>query len=570
MTDSYLPPEDDIAFLLEAVLGWRALFELPAYAHADPELGLAVLAEGARLARDVIAPLNAVGDREGCRIVDGRVHVPPAFREAYGQFIAGGWAGLDLPVDLGGQALPRLLCNAFAEMVNGGCVAFGMMPCMVSSAANLLARHADPALARRVVAQLLSGEAGATIVITEPQAGSHVGGLRTRAVRRADGSYRITGAKMFITCGDQDYTSQIHHLVLAVTGGDAGRPALTLFLVPAILFDEPGGRNAVTVTGLEHKMGLRASPTCALGFEGAVGYRIGEEGKGLACLFTMMNRMRLEVAVQGVGIAEAATQRALAYAMERRQGGDPARGIVQYPDVRRMLWRMRALTGAMRALVMAVSLGMDLAEHHGAEQVRREEAELAGFLLPVCKAWMADRAFEGANLGIQVMGGHGYITESGIEQYARDSRVLSIYEGTNGIQALDLVGRKLRRPEAAGYRILVARIAADLARYRADPVLRPLCDPLAEAMGALEEATACLLAADAAAAAAGASTYLHLVGHVAGGWMWLRVAAADATASRRTRHEAAFFYMHGVLPEAHGLARATGAAGAAVAGMELH
>ena len=555
MSRTYIPPTQDITFILSDVLGWGELFKLPKYSQIDADLGRAVIAEGSRFSSEVLSPLNQLGDRQGCRLVDGRVEVPDEFRVAFRQYAEGGWIGLDLPEQFGGQALPISLATAMAEMVNGSCVAFGMMPCMLRAAATLLIEHADSELKEKAVPPIIAGEWGATIVITEPQAGSDVGAIRTCAVKQHDETYLLSGTKIFITCGDQNYTEQILHFVLARTqGAITGTRGLTLFLVPKHPYDQPDKVNYVSVSRLEQKMGLKASPTCVLNFDQAVGYRIGEEGEGLKCLFTMMNLMRLEVGAQSVGIASAATYSAIAYANERKQGGRADTGIIQHADVRRMVATMRCLTEAMRALVLEASFNLDKSLYGKTEIEREDSRLLAEFLLPVCKAWASDHANQVANLGVQVMGGHGYIADEGMEQYVRDCRVLSIYEGTNGIQALDLVMRKLLRKEGRGYALFIQQIEQDIANQANNPELKGLSDDLTKALARLISASDFLVKkgqnslGDVESAA---TPYLFLVGHMAGAWMWLRMAAAATSESplHRAKRASAQFYMEYVLPE---------------------
>lgn len=557
MPENYIPAEQDILFLLNQVVKWNRLFRLPAYSHGDPELGAAVIAEGARFAGELLSSLNQLGDEQGCRLIEDKVEVPEAFRNAFRQLAEGGWLGLDLPEQYGGQALPLTLATAFSEMVNGACLAFGMMPCLSRAAATLLIEHAGSDLKERIVPALISGECGATIVITEPQAGSDVGAIKSYAVEQNDGSYLLTGTKIFITCGDQNYTEQIAHLVLArKKSAEPGTRGLSLFLVPKRDFEQPDLLNNVSVLRLEQKMGLKASPTCVLNFDQAVSYPIGSDGDGLRCLFTMMNLMRLEVAIQGVGIASAATQRAVRYARERQQGGVAGTGIIQHADIRRLLTSMQVYTETMRAMVFEASLNLDLSYHAESDQQRRDNRLLAEFLLPVCKAWISDQAFNVANFGVQVLGGHGFVSDDGMEQYVRDCRVLSIYEGTNGIQALDLVMRKLLQRDGSGYALLVKRIEDDLQLYSGNNALASLSASLTEALTRLKSCTNCLLQASRDSlrdVEAAATPYLYLVGHVTGAWMWLRMAAAAAeNGSRelgRQKYLSAQFYMEYLLPE---------------------
>lgn len=566
MNNSYLPPLNDLRFVLNDVLGYGRLFSLPAFGHADAELADAVLAESARFAASVLAPLNTTGDEQGSRLANGRVETPRGFRDAYWRYVEAGWPGLDMPQEFGGQALPVTLQAACAEMVNGACVAFGMLPLMERAATRLLVAHAPKALVDAIAPSLASGRWGATICISEAQAGSDVGRITTRAERQPDGSYRVTGTKIFITYGDQDLTEQIIHMVLArVPGSPPGTRGLSLFLVPARLLQAngtPGVSNDLTVTRVEHKMGLKASPTCVLNFDGAQAYLVGQENAGLKAMFTMVNTMRLEVAMQGVAVAGAATAKALRYVLERPQGGRPdvpAVAIVEHADVRRMLYLMRARTEAMRALVLEAALQLDLAQA-GPEAQRADALALAEWLLPVCKACGSEAGFEVANLAVQVFGGHGYVADAGVEQYVRDSRVMSIYEGANGIQALDLVMRKLPQDNGKRYSLFTARIRADLDRSSGGVELREIRDAVVDGLLRLDACTDSIAQRVANAsrdAEAGASAYLALVGLVAGGWMWLRMAAAASGDSRL--HEAkralARFYAEYLMPEALTLQR---------------
>ena len=536
---TYRPDVSELLFLLEDVLNWQSLFDLPAYDHADAETGAAVLTEAARFVTEELSPLNRVGDTEGCRLENGRVRVPPAFRAAYDKFAEGGWMALDLPEAIGGQALPVTVNSALSDMLNGACMAFGMHTCSTRAAAHLLVQHAPEPFSTDYAEQLGTGAAVATIVITEPQAGTNVHAMRTRATPAADGSWTLSGTKIFISTGDHDYTDLNLHIVLAKTADAAGKDALSLFVVPTVLPD--GSRNTITTVGIEHKMGLKGSPTCQLSFEDARGWQIGGHGEGLKRMFTMMNLMRMDVAMQSAGVAQAATQLAETYAEERRQGGDPDRGIIQYADVRRMVMEMRTLADAARAMVLETSIQLDLSA-----QGRDDALSLSQFLLPICKAWLSDQAVRIANLGIQIMGGHGYIAESGMEQYARDARIMGIYEGANGIQALDLVMRKLRRSGGAGYDLWAARMHADLAADQSD-----FAQPFAEALALLDAAASDLRDTDPTRAEVAATPFMHLCGIVGMGWMWLRIArAAETRPDAATKTEQARFFMHYLLPEA--------------------
>ncbi len=556
---AYTAPVDDTRFILDEVLDYARLFRLPAFAHGDAETGAAVLREAARFAEGVLAPLNATGDEVGSRLEDGRVVTPPGFAEAYRRFTEAGWTGLDMPLDAGGQGMPVTLQVAVAEMFNGACIAFSMLPLMQRAAARLLIAHGAPDLAETCVPRLIAGDWGATICISEAQAGSDVGRIRTTARPADGGTFKVTGTKIFITYGDQDWTDQICHMVLARTPGAApGTRGLSLFLVPRRRFapdGELGAENDVFIARVEHKMGLKASPTCVVDFDGAVGYRIGGEGEGLKVMFAMINLMRLEVAVQGVAVAGAATAQALAYAAERPQGGPadaPPVAIIEHADVRRMLMLMRARTQAIRALVLEAAFNLDLAAAGTAEE-RQAALELAEWLLPVCKAHGAEVGFEVANLAVQVFGGHGYVSDAGVEQYVRDIRVAAIYEGTTGIQAHDLVMRKLAGRGGARYARFRARVEADLARWADHAELAEIHRAVTEGLQTLEACSARLieqLERTPRDAEAGACAYLTLVGLIAGGWMWLRMAgAAGNRPQAATRQALARFYARYVMAE---------------------
>lgn len=558
MNSPYVPPLADLRFVLNEVLGYERLFSQPAYRHADAEVADAVLAEAGRLAVEVLAPLGPSGDAHGARFEDGRVTMPPGFREAYAQYVEGGWPGLDMPREHGGQDLPLVLQAAFAELVNGACVAFGMLPLMERAATRLLIAHARPELVQRLVPSMAAGTCGATICISEPQAGSDVGRIATRARADAGGIHRISGTKMFITYGDHDLTGQIIHMVLArLPGAPSGTRGLSLFAVPKSRLGGDGATpdNGVQIVHVERKMGLKASPTCVVEFDNAEGYLVGEEHAGLKAMFTMVNAMRLEVAVQGVAIAGAATARALRYATERSQGGAPDSAplaIIGHADVRRMLHEMRARTEGLRALVLEAAFQLDLSRC-GLPAEQADALAIAEWLLPVCKACCSESGFEVANLAVQVFGGHGYISDTGVEQYVRDSRVMSIYEGANGIQALDLVMRKLAPDDGHRYRLFAERIRTDLRRLSGSAGVEHISRALDDGLARLDACTGALLASLPARvrdAEAGASAYLKMVGLVGSGWMWLRMAAAaEGSPLQRTKQALARFHAEYLMPE---------------------
>ena len=503
-------------------------------ADAD-EVADAVLGEAAKFAETELAPLNQPGDRVGSILENGVVRTPPGFREAYRKYVEGGWNGLTCEPDIGGQGLPLALAAPLTEMWNSACMGWALCPLLNFGAIELLQAHGSPEQKRLYLDKLVSGEWPGTMNLTEPQAGSDLGALRTRAVPASDGRwgehYRITGQKIFITYGDHDLSDNIVHMVLArLPDAPPGSRGISLFLVPKFLLDadgRPGERNDVRTLRLEEKLGIHASPTCVLSYGedgGAIGWRIGEANRGLEAMFTMMNTERLLVGVQGVGIAERAYQTALAYARTRVQGqpvGMPRNGttppIVHHPDVRRMLLSMRAGTEAARALAYYAAAAIDAAERDPKAQRR------ADLLIPVVKSWCSDKGIEIASTGVQVHGGMGYIEETGAAQHLRDARIAAIYEGTNGIQAGDLVGRKLARDGGEAARELLAELTAGLAELGG--ALAPLRAPLESGLAALDDATRHLIDADPVLAAAGAMPYLNLFGTVLGGALLARLAA---------------------------------------------
>lgn len=515
---------DDFAWLFRYVTPLRPGGEF------DPDTVEQVLGEAARFIGDVVAPLNAASDRVGSRLENGRVVTPPGWREAYAAWREAGWQGLGAPAEAGGMGSPMPVQAAVSSMLAGADLGFAMLLGGSRAAATLLAAHADAAIRERCLPKLASGEWAATIVITEAQAGTDVGLIQTSAKPAGDGKFALSGTKIFISNGDQDLTDQILHLVLArIPGAPAGPRGLSLFLVP--MWKDDGSSNGVWVSALEEKMGLHGSPTCVLNLDRAEGVLIGAEGGGLASLFTMMNEMRLDVGLIAVGLMAGATRHAREYARERRQGrgpdGAPA-AIIEHPDVRRMLSIMAAQTEAGRALALEVARLIDLAEHAGDEAAGR----LAALLTPVCKAALSERAAEVAGLGVLVFGGHGYVTETGAEQFLRDARVLALYEGANGVQAIDLAVRKLQKDGGAAFRDLTAAVRAALDRARDISAAKGIHDATHAALAELEDAAQALLAAEQGgrAALAAAWPFMELAAHACLSWMWLRMAAAPAPA----------------------------------------
>src|SRR6516165_3455337 len=543
---SYRAPVDDIAFTLKHAAGLKNALAEGIYGDLDEETVDSVLAEAGRYASDVIAPLNTVGDKFGTPFKDGIVTTPPGWKEAYTDWAAAGWNGLAAPVDWGGQELPHALNAACIEMWNSASMAFGIGPVLTMAAIDALYAYGNDKLKQEYLGKLVSGEWMGTMQLTEPQAGSDVGALRSKAERAGNGSYKVTGSKIFITYGEHDLTDNIIHFVLArLPDAPQGTKGISLFLVPKILPD--GSRNDVRAHSIEHKLGIHASPTCTMVYGdrgGAVGFLIGEENEGMACMFTMMNRARLAVGLQGVGIAERATQQALAYARERKQG--PASAIIAYPDVRRMLLTMRTLTGAARAICYATGVAIDRSMRAKTDVERKRAHERASLLTPVAKAFSTDIGSEVASLGIQVHGGMGFVEETGAAQHYRDARIAAIYEGTNGIQAIDLVTRKLPLAGGATVTAYIGEIKRTVEAVNAtnDAAFGWTGVRLQDAVDALERATHWLLGSqrnDLDAALAGATPYLRLFALAAGGALLaeealaaMRLAGNGADAAGRT------------------------------------
>jgi acyl-CoA dehydrogenase len=554
---SFRAPVGDMAFTLKYAAGFKQALAEGLGDDLTEDLLDAILEEAGRFANDVISPLNRDGDTLGAVFKDGAVTMPPGWKQAYQAWTAAGWNALAGPVEWGGQGLPHALNAVCFEMWNAASMAFGLGPLLTMGATEALAAHGSEALKRAYLPKLVSGEWMGTMQLTEPQSGSDLSGLRTRAERAGDGSYRIRGQKIFITYGEHDLTENIVHFVLArLPDAPVGTRGLSLFLVPKVVLDGAGrlgGRNDARCHSLEHKLGIHASPTCTMVYGdegGATGFLVGEENRGLACMFTMMNNARLGVGLQGVAIAERATQLALAYARERRQGGGGAamRPIIEHPDVKRMLLTMRSLTKAARVICYKTAVAIDQSQRNTDEARRQAAHERASLLTPVAKAFSTDIGNEVASLGVQVHGGLGYIEETGAAQLFRDARITPIYEGTNGIQAIDLITRKLPLAGGNAVRALVDELRATIAALGASnaPDLGATRARLAEAVDSLERATTWLLAelgVRPEAALAGASPYLRLLAVAAGGCALAEEAMAacrvEATAGNAAHRDAA-------------------------------
>ena len=570
---TFRAPVEDILFTLKHVAGLDRLIEEGLAPELDGDMARGILEEAGRFANERIAPLNRIGDKHGSVLKDGDVGTPPGWKETYGEWAAAGWNGLTAPAHFGGQGLPNLVHTACNEIWNAASVAFALCPLLTAGAIEALEAHGSEELRRLYLHKLVSGEWTGTMNLTEPQAGSDLAALRTKAERAGDGTYRITGQKIFITYGDHDLTENIVHLVLArLPDAPAGTRGISLFLVPKWLVNADrslGARNDVRCSGLEHKLGIHASPTCTMVFGdegGAVGHLIGEENRGLACMFTMMNNARLGVGVQGVAVAERAYQDALRYARDRRQGrapgwrGDGMSPIVEHPDVRRMLLDMRARTEAARAICLLTAEALDRAKRETDPDRRKAAAERAAILTPIAKAWSTDAGIAVASTGVQIHGGMGYVEETGAAQHLRDARILAIYEGTNGIHGIDLVSRKLPLSDGAAVASVIAGMRATVERVRAanGPGFGRTAERLAETVDALERATAWLLeviAARPADALAGATAYLELFGRARGGTALAEKALAQGDGDAAARTAVARFFAEHVCGDAPGLAR---------------
>ncbi|HYS63378.1 MAG TPA: acyl-CoA dehydrogenase C-terminal domain-containing protein [Paraburkholderia sp.] len=592
---TYIAPLRDMRFVMTELAELGELSSLPGYEEATPELAEAVLEEAAKLATEVLAPLNKPGDEQGARLTRDGVVAADGLAAAYRQFVAGGWSGLSGDPKFGGQGLPELLQAATVEMWNSSNMAFALCPLLTAGATEALRQHGSEELKAHYLPRLVSGEWTGTMNLTEPQAGSDLAAVRTRAVPDGD-HYRLHGQKIFITWGDHDMTDNVIHLVLARTpDAPEGVRGISLFLVPKFLLNadgSPGSRNDVHCVSLERKLGIHASPTCVMSFGdqgGAIGYLVGQENKGLAHMFTMMNEARQKVGIQGLAMAERAYQQAREYAKERVQGrpatskSGTAVAIVHHPDVRRMLMTMKAQSEAMRAFAYVMAADMDRAHRHSDAGERARRQARVDLLIPVLKGWCTELGVEIASLGVQVHGGMGYIEETGACQFLRDARIATIYEGTTGIQAADLVGRKLASDQGAAMRELIAemRDAALVLARSADKQLASIGTSVAASVQSLEEATGWMLRelpGQVDEALASSVDYLMLAGYVCGGWHMARAAlvasgksaAGEDPEFHQTKLATARFYADKILPKATGLLEAirTGSSGATQVAIE--
>ena len=575
---TYAAPLRDMRFVLNELAGTDRLRALPGCEEVGPDLIDPVIEEAARFCSEILLPLNRSGDEEGCTLENGVVRTPKGFPEAYRAFREGGWTSLGADPDYGGQGLP------VEEMICSANLSFGMYPGLSHGAYMALSKHGTQALKDAYLPKLVSGEWSGTMCLTEPQCGTDLGLIRTRAVPQDDGSYRITGSKIFISAGEHDLADNIIHLVLAkLPDAPAGTRGISLFIVPKFIptaDGRPGPRNGVTCTALEHKMGIKASATCAMAFDEAQGWLVGRPHKGLSAMFTMMNEARLGVGVQGLGVAEVAYQNAVAYARDRIQGralqgtqapDQAADPILVHPDVRRMLLTMRAMTEGCRALSALAALEHDVSVRHPDAAVRQQADDFVQLMTPIIKAVFTDTGWEAAGLGMQVWGGHGYIRDNGMEQFARDARITQIYEGTNGIQALDLVGRKLGAHGGRYLRSFFHPVLAFIEAKAEDPAMEEFVLPLSKAFGRLQQVTAEVARrglSDPFEAGAAASDYLRLFGLTAMAFAWARMAeialakADDTSGFYKAKLATARFFMQRILPETSSLAAKCLAGGA--------
>ncbi len=571
----YKAPIRDISFAYREVINFDNIQQLANYQDVDHELIDTVLNECAKFCENELFPLNQSGDQEGCIFANGEVKTPKGFQEAYKHFVQGGWLGLALDQKYGGQGLPKSLEFMIEEVVCAANISFGLYPGLTKGACKTIMAHGSDALKDKYLLKMIDGTWGGTMNLTEPQSGTDLGLLQTKAVAQKDGSYKITGSKIFISSGEHDLTENIIHLVLARTpDAPKGTKGISMFLVPKYFVDENGSigkRNNVLCSAIEHKMGIKASSTCVMNYDDATGWLLGDLHNGLDHMFTMMNIERLSVGIQGLGVADIAYQNALSYAKERLQGraltgakypkqvADP---LIVHPDIRRMLLTMKAYNEGNRMLTAWVANAIDIAEYSTDEQQKSDADSLINLLTPVVKAFSTDMAFEMSNLALQVFGGYGYITEYGIDQYVRDSRITQIYEGANGIQALDLVGRKLGHNMGAYLRSFFHPVQEFINHYQDDQHMAEFVQPLAKSFSRLQRS--CIFVAQKGLAnpdeaGAAATDFLSLFGHTALAYLWSKaVVIARKEMSNEpdfynSKIETARFYISKLLPKTSGL-----------------
>jgi acyl-CoA dehydrogenase len=566
----YKAPVDDTLFILQDVLDLQQYSALPGFADATPDTIAAILGEGAKLCEETWAPTNLDGDADGCtRHPDGRVTTPKSFKAAYDAYVAGGWLGLSVPEEFGGQGLPSTLNTVMQEFASSANLSLAMYPGLTMGAIAALLEHGSEEQKKTFVPKMVEGVWSGTMNLTEPHCGTDLGMIKTKAVPAGDGSYAITGTKIFISAGDHDLTENVVHLVLArIEGAPAGTKGISLFVVPKFHVNQDGSvgdANAVSCGSIEHKMGIHGNATCVMNYDGAKGWLVGTENRGLAAMFVMMNEARLAVGVQGLAIAEVAYQNALAYAKDRLQGraltgpknpDGPADPIIVHPDVRRTLMTIKATNEAARALILWTSLRSDINHRSDDAQARQAAEDYMGLLTPVVKGVFTDYGFANAVAAQQMFGGHGYIEEWGMSQFVRDARIAMIYEGANGVQAMDLVGRKLGKDGGRAVMTFFNEVGSYCQSQEGSEAMKPYVAPLAVSLGHLQQATMWFMNNAMARpdhAGAGANDYMHLFGLVAMGYMWAKMAEAASKREGEPFMQAKLatgrFYMERVLPE---------------------
>jgi hypothetical protein len=573
---SYKAPVDDVKFLLNDVFHIERHANLPGFSDASPDVIDAILSEAAKLCEQVLTPLNRIGDKEGCkRGADGSVTTPTGFKGAFKQIVDGGWIGISAPPEFGGQGLPMILTQIVNEFLCSANMAFAMYSGLTQGAIAALIAHGSAEQKAAYLPKMIAGEWTGTMNLTEPHCGTDLGLLRTKAAKQTDGSYKISGTKIFISAGEHDLASNIIHLVLArIEGAPEGTRGISLFVCPKFLPTPDGSlgaRNTVTCGSIEEKMGIHGNSTCVMNYDGATGWLLGEENRGLNAMFTMMNEARLGVGIQGLAQSEVAYQNAVTYTKERLQGraisgvkykDKPADPIIVHPDVRRALMTIKSFNEAARALVVWTALTSDLHHRSEDEKTRQAADDHMGLLTPVIKGMLTDTGFANTVMAQQMFGGHGYISEHGMEQFVRDARIAMIYEGANGIQALDLVGRKLPKDGGRALQAFFAEVQGFIKEQSADAAMKGYVEPLGKALSHLQQATMWFMANAMTKpdnAGAGSTDYLHMFGLCALGYMWAKMAAAasaklkaganGATASMNAKLVTGRFFMERVLPE---------------------
>lgn len=574
----YQAPLQDYTFILEDLLPLKDYAKLDAFSEINQDLIATILSEGGKFCEEMLFPINQSGDKEGCSWKDGNVTMPKGFKEAYETYVASGWPSFSCDKDYGGQGLPDCVGLPFIEMICSANLAFGLTPGLTHGAYNAIHTHANEELKKRFLPKMVSGEWSGVMCLTEPHAGTDLGLIRTKAEPGSDGSYAITGNKIFISSGEHDMTDNIIHLVLAkLPDAPEGAKGISLFLVPKFHVDASGnkqGKNNVSCGSIEHKMGIHGSSTCVMNYDSAIGYLVGEPHKGLRAMFTMMNEARLWVGIQGLGVAEIAYQNGLHYAKERLQGralngvqypDKPADPLLVHPDVRRMLLTMKSFTEGGRALAMWAAMKLDIKKHHPDPKIQEEADDFIQLMTPIIKAYFTDMGSEVANLAMQIYGGHGYIKEYGIEQFVRDARITQIYEGANGIQALDLVGRKIPYHTGRYLRQFFHPAQAFIDEHRNNPELAELTKPLYKALDSLQKASMFIAMKslnNKEEAGAASVEYLRMFALTVMGymWCWMAKVAQDKLSSGTSQADfykakiaTARFFLNRVLPEHYGL-----------------